>query len=486
MERLRAPAQLYCKVSVGWLSLLSLFLLPIAVYPQTKTVMVGSGGGPPGLTVAIPITVDSADNIAGFQFALQFDPRVVAVADVLLGSLVSGKSEWVLNWNIPSSTPNELRVLAYSNPPTPLTGSGELIKVNFQVSSQASPGTQVNLTLSQIVLADGSPQPQSLPATGVAGTLTVSPPPRVQILTGPLVVNVASYRATVNWITDVPSSSIVTYRPEAGGSSITVTGPDNVTQHSVVLKGLSSATKYLFTVTSSVPNYLPVTSVERSFQTLPPTEVAVGDLTISPGRTALVQVTITQTTGVNLAQARLTLQRDPNNLGQDVVLTGVALGSLAPPGTPLNFTPDPIPAEGTNSLKAWWQLPNGQSLSGVGSILVFSLKVPEGSALGDRFTLSLSEVRLSDETGTDMPIVLRSGTLTVAAILGDADGNGRFEALDMVQYIKAYLGLIPVTDQILLSGDIRPRPGVGGRSQGDGRLGADDLNSLFRILLNLE
>lgn len=486
MAKSRAPTQLHCKILVGLLGLISLFLLSVATCAQTKTVTVESGSGAPGTIVAIPITTDSADNVAGFQFTLQFDPQVVTVTEVLPGSLISGKSEWTFNWNVASSTPNQLGVLAYTNPPAPLSGSGELAKVRFQISSQASPGTQVSLVPSDLILVDGSPQPQSLPAIGTAGTLTVSPPPVVRILTGPSVVNIASYRATITWTTDVPSSSSVTYRLEAGGLSTTVTGSDNVTQHVVVLKGLSPATKYAFTVTSGAPNYSPVTSAERSFQTLPPTKVAVGDLTVSPGQTALVQVTLTQTLGINLAQARLTLQKDPNNLGQDAVLIGVAPGSLVPSGVSLNFTPNPIPWGGTHSIKAGWQLPSGQIVSGAGSILVFSLKAPGGSALGDRFTLSLTEVRLSDETGTDMPVTLRNGTLTVAVVLGDADGNGRFEVSDIIQYLKVYLGLMPVTDQILLSGDVRPRPGTGGRSQGDGRLGAEDLNALLRIFLNLE
>jgi len=79
--------------------------------------------------------------------------------------------------------------------------------------------------------------------------------------------------ATISWVTDEPSSTLVEYGTTTGYGS-TATGSNGVTSHSVTLSGLSSDTTYHYRVKSQDSSTNLATSSDRSFSTEP-----VGDTT---------------------------------------------------------------------------------------------------------------------------------------------------------------------------------------------------------------
>jgi len=69
---------------------------------------------------------------------------------------------------------------------------------------------------------------------------------------------------------------------------------------------------------------------------------------------------------------------------------------------------------------------------------------------------------------------------------GDLNGDGVVDMVDVSILLHLVLGFRSATPSELLAGDVRPKPGTGGRAFGDGALHTDDLNWVFRRALNLE
>jgi hypothetical protein len=68
---------------------------------------------------------------------------------------------------------------------------------------------------------------------------------------------------------------------------------------------------------------------------------------------------------------------------------------------------------------------------------------------------------------------------------GDLNNDGVSNIQDVTRALQFYLGLqTPSADQ-LITADVRPRPGTGGRDYGDGQIRADDLNWLLRCSIGL-
>ena len=101
-------------------------------------------------TVQIPIQINPADGVAGFQFGLVFDPTVLQATGWAKGGLTSGTS-WnsVANLNLPG----QVLIGAYgfnAGPPPEnkslTAGTGSLVEIIFKVLGGVGGYTYVSLT----------------------------------------------------------------------------------------------------------------------------------------------------------------------------------------------------------------------------------------------------------------------------------------------------------------------------------------------------
>ena len=80
--------------------------------------------------------------------------------------------------------------------------------------------------------------------------LFATPQPLVaaELVRAPYLQNATPNSMTVRWMTDVPAQSFVWYRPEAGGSAVTVSSTTPKIHHEIEITGLTPATTYRYAV----------------------------------------------------------------------------------------------------------------------------------------------------------------------------------------------------------------------------------------------
>jgi hypothetical protein len=105
----------------------------------------------------------------------------------------------------------------------------------------------------------------SEPSNALAVTTPAPSPPQI---TNVAAVSVTAGSAVIQWTTDIPSSSQVSYGLTAGYGSTTTLDLALVTAHSQTLTGLSAGTMYHFDVTSASGANLSSTSADQTFVTL--------------------------------------------------------------------------------------------------------------------------------------------------------------------------------------------------------------------------
>jgi len=128
-----------------------LFLFAWISYSGAATVSIPNTQVQTGTaTVQVPIQINQADGIAGFQFGLVFDPTVLQATGWSKGSLTSGNF-WnpVGNLNLPG----QVMIGAYgfnAGPPPEIkslaAGTGRLVEIIFKVLGGAGGYTYVSLT----------------------------------------------------------------------------------------------------------------------------------------------------------------------------------------------------------------------------------------------------------------------------------------------------------------------------------------------------
>jgi hypothetical protein len=113
-------------------------------------------------TVQIPIQINQADGVAGFQFALVFDPTVLQATGWSKGSLTSG-SAWNPLANLNLQSQGQVMIGSYgfeAGTPGQIislpSGGGSLIKILFNVLGGTGDYTYLSLTTSKLVNNTGT------------------------------------------------------------------------------------------------------------------------------------------------------------------------------------------------------------------------------------------------------------------------------------------------------------------------------------------
>ncbi|SHJ13454.1 C25 family cysteine peptidase [Desulfofundulus thermosubterraneus] len=128
-----------------------------------------TASGGPGGVVTVPLTVQKAAGVAGFQFTLVWDASWLTEPHVEKGGLISGDSGWNLD-----AQPVEggLKVIGYNLAGQTLGSSeGELVKLSFRVAKDAPPGATAHLRFEDAIVNDAAGC--SLPVSTVEGNIIV-------------------------------------------------------------------------------------------------------------------------------------------------------------------------------------------------------------------------------------------------------------------------------------------------------------------------
>jgi hypothetical protein len=129
------------------------------------------------------------------------------------------------------------------------------------------------------------------------------------------------------------------------------------------------------------------------------------------------------------------------------------------------------------------------TLSGPAEMMKLTVQVSQSATPGTVYHISPTSAVIADDHGTETDITSRmaGGTVTVLPnVYGDLDNNGEVDVGDVTQMLRIALRIHSPTFAELLSGDVRPKPGIEGRSFGDGRIGMSDVNWMLRRSLGFE
>lgn len=219
---------------------------------------------------------------------------------------------------------------------------------------------------------------------------------------------------------------------------------------------------------------------------------ALLSLSVSAGRAADRSITI----GSGIAPAGGTVIVPIRAMDSVSNLAGLDLSIRVevPPGTPqpgFSFT------NGVDT-RSWYSFSpplqparfvvfSGMGVPGPAEVMELNLGVDPATAAGSIITISAASAVISDDGGLEQAgsDLVTAGTVTVV-VPGDLNGDGLVDARDLKLELELFLGLRAPTTTELAAGDVRPKPGRGGLAFGDGVIGADDLNWIFRRFLGLE
>ena len=345
-----------------------------------------------GKTFDLPILVGdiSSESVISYKFTLIFNPSILSAADVIYTETMTAV------WQKPSATITEGAVQVEASGSYPLSGGGTLIKIRFQVNSNASVGTTISLAFAQFQFNNGTPS-----AKTSQGSFTIIrdiyPP---VIVTGPTVNNVTANSATITWETDEPTAGTLEYGlTEALGVSKKIN--EYRTNHQVKLTNLTPAKTYHYKVQcTDASGNGPVESEILTFYTSN-ILLSLPQIEHDPGTTVEIPLTTTDLTGLDVTQISATILFDQSVLTFSHIETSKSM---------------------TNS----WRLPQTSAKSGEASFKIYGTSVLTGSGTVLRLVFKVNpQIRL----GTTFPLTfaeaeLNEGEISISTV------NGRFEVKD--------------------------------------------------------
>jgi len=147
---------------IGWLGIMMFVLMSASVFGATVSIP-NTNVNPGTTTVQIPINIDNANSIAGFQFTVTFDNSVLNATGAVVGSLTNG---WLLQVNPQAG---QISVIGASS--TALGSvSGSLSILQFNVVG--NPADTTNLTFTVHKLSDFNAQ--QIAHTATNGTFHIN------------------------------------------------------------------------------------------------------------------------------------------------------------------------------------------------------------------------------------------------------------------------------------------------------------------------
>jgi len=154
-----------------------------AVRVAKSSLTVGSRVQVPGGQVTLPVTINEGNGIAGVQFVLQFDTRVLSTttADIKLGAGVDPARFQLQPISATALAQGQIPILIFPSGAAASfkAGANSVIDVTFTVAGNAKPGTVTSVIFASLSVADTSGN--SLPANPVNGSVRVNTAPQIQV-----------------------------------------------------------------------------------------------------------------------------------------------------------------------------------------------------------------------------------------------------------------------------------------------------------------
>lgn len=103
-------------------------------------------------TIEVPVNIDNATGIAGFQLSITYDPTVIQALNVHPGTLATSSS-WVIVRDI--SHNGKITIAAFDQALTELSGSGSLVTITFNVLGGLGDTSPIDFTYFKLADSNG-------------------------------------------------------------------------------------------------------------------------------------------------------------------------------------------------------------------------------------------------------------------------------------------------------------------------------------------
>ncbi len=395
-----APGEV--KVSASVAGVTGSLVIKVLPAPVGAVIRVGSLKGFAGGMVKIPLQIGSIQNVAGFDFVLNFaETQPKDAPPLVVGTPEKGAltSSMLIESRYDSDQKTLRIVLAGAQG---INGPGEIALVPVTIPTGAVPGTIYFVKITNIQLANPSGQP--VLATGEDGTLTVEAqvggppvslaitPPEAQVAPGGSLQFKVEGKNAQGAVIPNPSVSWIVEPAELG--NITGTG---LFTASGTGKGVVKA------ISNENPNVVATANV--TVGVLADNLLFIPSLQSAPGTLVWVPLKVT-----NLGFA-----------GADITIDFATVQPTTAP--PLSFLD--IQRVGTLVQSALVQtntqvpgqvrfgIVSGSLLKGPGTVLLMGFKVPVDAPAGTVYTLKIASAELNDEMANPISVVTQDGALVI-------------------------------------------------------------------------
>ncbi|MBN2000543.1 fibronectin type III domain-containing protein, partial [candidate division KSB1 bacterium] len=371
--------------------ILCLFLLQVMVGSAPAIdITIPDASAPAGksITVALQTTDMTGKGIYSLDFTVIFNGSVLSVTNVLSsGTLLS-------TWGAPTFNSSNGQVRVSSGGTAPLTGTGNFVKIVFQVAANAAAGTSSPMAFSAFTFNDGSPIPQLY-----NGTFTVVQDNEPPVFTSdPQAESVTVHSATITWRTDEPATSVVQWGETPSYGQVT-RSDELVTVHSVTLTGLRAGRTFNFRAGGSDKHGNgPSWSAGNEFTT-PDIVVSLPDAALDPGTMVTIPVRVSDVSGQDITSINMTVQYNRDILTANGVLSE---------GTMVDNWPSPLFSVSAGQVSV--DLSGSTALTGSGILVKLQMQVKNSVPIGRRTALHFADLQLNSG---DVPVVARDGQFTV-------------------------------------------------------------------------
>jgi hypothetical protein len=198
------------------LTVLILLFFTLALL-NASTISLSERHGPSGSVVQIPLNYKDAENVAGGEFLIQYDPSLLEFMSVTLSSFSEG---FILSSQIED---NKVAITLASATGLPLT-KGILVNLNFRIRLSAQTGTSTELTVITANLYNVNGD--LIDVTVEHGLLKVS---EIVVYPNPITPNDDGFNDVANFVVPDSISGNVTVNlySISGGKVAEISGADN-------------------------------------------------------------------------------------------------------------------------------------------------------------------------------------------------------------------------------------------------------------------
>jgi len=420
---------------------------------------VESKTGRAGDRVQIAVRTDNTSGlgIISVQFVLTFDGNILTARSAsTVGTIAS-------SWSV-IANPQPGRISISMASATALSGSGNLVIVEFDVSSSATGGQTTQLNITQLQLNEGS-----VPATAIPGTFTVEGGPGGAVTLTVGSANNVQPGATVTIpvsISDATGKGIISMQMDLdfNGTLLTATNVSNAgtIAASWTLSSNIQAGKIKISMASSIPlsgsgNIFSVTFTVSSNAPNGPISLSLSQVRLNEGS---VQATVVNgainvvVTGeaVQLSFPASTVAAKGASIFVPLSVAKVAGKNIIAASLAITYTPALATAAEvllTNGVVSGWTVASNVTSGKIAIAVAGSTPIPsDGELLRIRFDVSNTAVSGSSSPLNIQEVTLNDGNIPFAVQNGDLQVRDNFEIRGAVRYFFTNQGVRNVTLQI--------------------------------------